>query len=95
MRWEGSRFGISATGDVWVEGSVADSEPPALWHLLEAHAAGWRAIEGTRKRLPAHRLKLCTRCGVAVLAAATVTRCRCCKTKRKLVEVRMAWAGEG
>jgi hypothetical protein len=89
--WEGHRFGVTSTGEVWVEGEVLGDEPAPLWQILEAHAQAWRAIEGTRKRLPAHRLKVCGSCGSPVLTLPATTRCKQCRSKRKLIEVRMIW----
>lgn len=93
-RLAGCSFGVTESGDVWVGAETYGNEPAALWQLLAAHAAGWQAIRGTRKRLPAHRLKLCSSCGLAALTVPQTTRCRLCRTKRKLTEVRLIWSEE-
>ena len=92
-RLAGARFGVTGDGRVWVEVEVSGSEGHALWQFLDAHAAGWRAIEGTRKRLPAHRLKLCGSCGWPSLVVPATKRCKLCPDG-KLTEVRLVWAGD-
>ena len=93
QRLAGRRFGLTSDGEVWIEAEVYGSEPAAMWQILEAHAGAWRAIEGTRKRLPAHRLKLCRACGMPMLVAPTITRCKVCATTTKLTEIRLVWTG--
>lgn len=91
-RLAGHTFGLDHAGHVWVSADLTGSEPATLWHLLAAHARGWEAIEGSRKRLPGHRLKLCGSCGSPALVPATVKKCRCCRGG-SLTEIRLHWAG--